>query len=90
MKRIEIYTKPYCPYCRRAKELLQLKGVEFIEYDLTLDPARELEMRERSNRQTVPEIFIEGELVGGCDDLFTLEEQGILDRMLGIKNDRPG
>lgn len=83
MKNIEIYTKHYCPYCRRAKELLRLKAVDFIEYDITEDLARGREMRERSGRETVPEIFINGELLGGCDDLFTLEEQGLLDRILG-------
>jgi glutaredoxin 3 len=84
MKKVEIYTKGYCPYCRRAKELLQLKGIMFVEYDVTDDPGRAREMKERSGRQTVPEIFIEGELVGGCDDLFELEEKGALDRILGL------
>ncbi len=84
MKRIEIYTKSYCPYCRRAKELLHLKRADFIEYDVTADPAREQEMQQRSGRQTVPEIFADGELLGGCDDLFALEERGELDQRLGL------
>ena len=62
MKTMEIYTKSYCPYCRRAKELLRIKGVEFIEYDVTTDPAREQEMRPRSGRTTVPEIFVGDQL----------------------------
>ncbi len=82
MKNVEIYTKSYCSYCHRAKELLRLKGVEFTEYDVTNDPGREQEMRRRSGRTTVPEIFIEGELVGGCTDLFDLDAQGELDRLL--------
>lgn len=84
MKKIEIYTKNYCPHCRRAKELLDSKGVHFLEYDVTEDAHKEQEMRERSGRPTVPEIFIEDTLVGGCDDLYALEEQGSLDSMLGI------
>ena len=82
MKKIEIYTKSYCSYCHRAKELLRQKGVRFIEYDVTDDPDREQEMRERSGRMTVPEIFIDDALVGGCDNLFALDKQGSLDRML--------
>ncbi len=84
MKKIEIYTKNYCPYCRRAKELLELKGVDFIDYDITTDPAKEAEMRRRSGKQTVPEIFIDDQLLGGCDDLFALEEAQELDARLGL------
>lgn len=83
MKKIEIYTKSYCPHCQRAKELLRRKGASFVEYDVTEDPLKEQEMRERSGRKTVPEIFIDDALVGGCDSLYALEEQGSLDRMLG-------
>ncbi|MDT8440839.1 MAG: glutaredoxin 3 [Desulfuromonadales bacterium] len=83
MKTIEIYTKDYCPYCRRAKELLQQKGVTYTEYDVTRDAAKEEEMRTRAGRSTVPEIFIDGELIGGCDDLFALEKDGKLDALLG-------
>ncbi len=79
MERVEIYTKNYCPYCRRAKELLELKGVNFVEHDVTDDPSLEAEMRRRAGRQTVPEIFVGEQLIGGCDDLFALEEAGELD-----------
>jgi len=82
MKKVEIYTKSYCSYCQRAKELLRRKGVRFIEYDVTDNPDLELEMRQRSGRTTVPEIFIDDALVGGCDNLFTLEQRGSLERML--------
>ncbi len=82
MKKIEIYTKSHCSYCHRAKELLRQKGVTFIEYDVTEDSVKEQEMRERSGRMTVPEIFIDDALVGGCDNLFALEQRGSLDRML--------
>jgi glutaredoxin 3 len=84
MKRIEIYTKSYCPFCQRAKELLRIKGVRFLEHDVTTDPLREREMRERSGRTTVPEIFVEDVLLGGCDELFDLDEKGELDRLLGL------
>lgn len=82
MSGIEIYTKSYCPYCFRAKELLRIKGVSFTEYDVTGDPEREAEMQQRSGRSTVPEIFIDGRLIGGCDDLFALDELGKLDPLL--------
>lgn len=84
MKRVEIYTKDHCPYCHRAKDLLESKNVPFVEYDVTDDPAKEQEMRRRSGRQTVPEIFIDDTLIGGCDDLFALEAAGTLDEQLGI------
>jgi glutaredoxin 3 len=89
MKKVEIYTKSYCPYCNRAKELLRIKGVEFTEYDVTADPVKEQEMRRRSGRDTVPEIFVDGNLVGGCDDLFDLDEKGELNGILGLTAD-PG
>ncbi|RMF43319.1 MAG: glutaredoxin 3 [Deltaproteobacteria bacterium] len=82
MSKVEIYTKNYCPYCHRAKELLRIKNVPFTEYDVTHDPEKETEMRQRSGRVTVPEIFIDGRLVGGCDDLFDLDERGELDPLL--------
>ena len=84
MKKVEIYTKDYCPYCHRAKDLLQQKGIAFIEYDVSHDPAKEQEMRERSGRRTVPEIFIDHVLIGGCDDLHALDKEHPLDGLLGI------
>jgi len=89
MKKIEIYTKSYCPYCKRAKELLRIKGVDFVEYDVTTDPILEREMRLRSGRETVPEIFSDGVLLGGCDELFELDERGELDRLLGLSGGSP-
>ncbi|HKI50620.1 MAG TPA: glutaredoxin 3 [Geothermobacteraceae bacterium] len=82
MGKIEIYTKNYCPYCHRAKELLKIKGVDFIEYDVNRSPEKEAEMIQRSGRSTVPEIFINDQLIGGCDELFSLDEQGALDPLL--------
>lgn len=85
MKTVEIYTKSYCPYCSRAMELLRIKEIPYTEYDVTVDPALEQEMRRRSGRETVPEIFVDGQLIGGCSELFDLDEEGELDRLLGLK-----
>lgn len=82
MQQAEIYTKDYCPYCHRAKELLGIKGVPFIEYDVTRDNELEKLMRQRAGRHTVPQIFIDNRHIGGCDDLFALDEQGGLDPLL--------
>ena len=79
---IEIYTKPGCPYCQRAKSLLQSKGLSFTEYDISVETEKEQEMRERSGRKTVPEIFFDDSLIGGCDDLMDLEQSGRLDSMV--------
>jgi glutaredoxin 3 len=82
MKKVELYTKNYCPFCQRAKELLRIKGVDFIEYDVTGDRDKEAEMQQRAGRKTVPEIFIDNQLIGGCDELFSLDETGALDALL--------
>jgi len=81
--RITVYSKDYCPYCKRAKALLRSKGVSFTEYDVSLEPERLNEMIQKSNgRRTVPQIFIETFHVGGSDDLFALELAGKLDPLL--------
>jgi glutaredoxin 3 len=83
MARIEIYTKAFCGYCVRAKRLLDGKGAHYEEYDLTLGGPRRAEMLQRANgRTSVPQIFIDGRHVGGSDDLYTLEAEGLLDPML--------
>lgn len=85
MKRnITLYTKGYCPYCARAKALLRAKGVtDWTEYDLEVVPEKLGEMVARSNgRRTVPQIFIDGDHVGGSDDLQALDAAGRLDRRL--------
>jgi len=84
MARVEIYTKMFCGYCAGAKRLLAGKGVAFEEYDISLGGPKRGEMLERSNgRATVPQIFIDGAHVGGCDDLHALDRDGRLDPMLG-------
>jgi len=83
MPKVEIYTKAFCPYCSRAKALLEIKGVAFDEYDIGMDRAKRTEMLERSNGgYTVPQIFIDDRHVGGCDDIFALDRVGRLDPLL--------
>jgi len=84
MAKIEIYTKFLCPFCTRARKLLETKGVAFEEIDISAGGPRRSEMLDRSGgRQTVPQIFIDGAHVGGCDDLLALDRVGRLDPMLG-------
>ncbi len=83
MANIEIYTKFTCGYCFRAKSLLQEKGVEFVEYDISMGGPKRQEMIERSGGQsTVPQIFIDDRHIGGSDDLAALDRQGDLDALL--------
>jgi glutaredoxin 3 len=83
MPRVEIYTKVGCPYCTRAKRLLDDKGARYEEYDLYQLPAKRDEMIERANgRFTVPQIFIDGRHIGGSDDLHELDRRGGLDPLL--------
>ena len=83
--RVEIYTKLYCGYCYRAKRLLAKKGVDFIEYDITLGGPKKAEMLERKpDAFTVPQIFVDGQAIGGSDDLARLDREGKLDSLLGL------
>ncbi|HEX7799221.1 MAG TPA: glutaredoxin 3 [Asticcacaulis sp.] len=82
MPKIDIYTKPYCPYCERAKALLEEKGAAFHEIVASNDPALRAQMNARSGRYTYPQIFIDDLHVGGCDDLFALDARGGLDPLL--------
>lgn len=82
--KVEIYTKWGCPYCSRAKALLDQKGVTYEEYDVTMGGPKKAEMMERApNHFTVPSIFIDNMHVGGSDDLAALNAQGKLDMLLG-------
>lgn len=83
MKTVEIYTTSICGFCTAAKRLLDSKGIDFVEIDVMRDPAKRAEMTQRSSGgRTVPQIFIDGTPIGGCDDLFALEQDGKLDPML--------
>ena len=83
MPQVTLYTKPYCPFCTMAKRLLESKGQEYEEINLSQHPERTDEMIERSGgKMSVPEIFISGKLIGGFDDLAALETAGKLDPLL--------
>lgn len=83
MARVEIYTKFLCPYCARAKKLLESKGVSYEEIDITMGGPKRQEMMQRaSGRHTVPQVFIDGRHIGGSDDLAELDRSGKLDPLL--------
>ncbi|MCG9759675.1 MULTISPECIES: glutaredoxin 3 [Pseudoalteromonas] len=83
MSQVVIYTKDYCPFCHRAKALLDAKGVTYTEYDIGAQPELRDEMIEKANGSyTVPQIFIAERHIGGCDDMMALEAQGELDKLL--------
>lgn len=83
MKQVTIYSTPICPYCDRAKHLLQRKGISFQEIDITTDPQlRDTMIQKAGGRTSVPQIFIEEDHIGGCDDLYALDRAGELDARL--------
>lgn len=84
MAKIEIYSSQFCPYCTRAKMLLDQKGVEYEEIRVDLDMDKRREMMQLSGRTSVPQIFINDDHIGGCDDLYHLDAQGGLDPKLGL------
>lgn len=79
---VTLYTKSSCPFCQQAKALLKRKGVAFRDIEITGDPLLTAEMKQRSGRHTVPQIFIGDVHVGGASDLFELEAAGSLDPLL--------
>jgi len=82
MATITIYTTPYCPYCVRAKQLLDNKGAEYQEIDVS-DRSLRPQMTEVTGGTTVPQIIIDGKPIGGCDELYALERADKLDTLLG-------
>ena len=89
MTSVEIYTRQYCSYCHFAKELLSRKGIDFREFDVTGNEDLRQEMTKRSQgRTTLPQIFIGSTHVGGCEELYALEDEGKLDPLLQSE-DRP-
>ena len=84
LPQIEVYSKEWCPYCNKAKALLKSKGLSYSEIDITHDEVREQEMMERSRRQTVPQIFVARQSIGGYDDMAQLNATGELNRMLDL------
>lgn len=87
MSKITIYTAALCGFCHAAKRLLSQKGVQFDEVDVTFKPALRAEMTAKSGRTSVPQIWINGDHIGGCDDLYALDDSGKLDQMLGREPD---
>lgn len=84
MSKVEIYTKGYCPFCHRAKSLLEEKGVAYQEYKVDEQPALRDTMIERAKGgYTVPQIFVNDQHIGGCDDMYALESRNKLDKLLG-------
>jgi glutaredoxin 3 len=79
---VTIYSSAHCPYCDRAKQLLDQKGVAYTEIRVDLDAKQREEMMAKSGRRTVPQIFIDEHHVGGCDDLYALDREGKLDALL--------
>lgn len=82
MSKVEIYSKSWCPFCARAKEHLDSKSIAFEEIDVTTDVFKEMEMVKRSDRRTVPQIFINGHHLGGSDDLLSADQSGRLRELL--------
>ena len=83
MSKVTIYTKPYCPFCIRAVDLLEKKGVAFTEIEAAFDPGKRQEMIQRAGgRATFPQIFVGDHHIGGCDDMMALERAGKLDALL--------
>ncbi|MCE3045862.1 MULTISPECIES: glutaredoxin 3 [Legionella] len=82
MASIIMYSTSYCPYCLRAKQLLDSKKVSYQEIRVDEEPGKRDEMIARSGRRTVPQIFIDGQHIGGCDDLYALEDAGKLNELL--------
>jgi glutaredoxin 3 len=86
MAEVELYTTMFCPYCVRARALLERKGAAFTEIDIIEEPARRAEMIRRADgRTSVPQIFINGEHIGGSDELAALDRAGALDAKLGTE-----
>ena len=88
MQRTEIYFKDWCPYSRKALELLDEKGVDYDAIDVTNDIPRELEMRERTGLTSVPQVFVDDEHLGGYDDIAALDRDGKLDPILNSETER--
>ena len=83
MPKIEMYTKAFCPFCIRAKQIFKSKGVDIIDIPAAMNREKRAEMNKRSGRNTFPQIFIDGKHIGGCDDLQALDASGGLDPLLG-------
>jgi len=86
MARVDVYTTPSCPFCVRAKRLLQERGIVYEEIDVSGDPSMRLELVQRTGRRTVPQIFIDGRSIGGYEELEAMDTAGGL---VGLGNGKP-
>lgn len=86
MAKIELYTTGWCPFCVRAKQLLNSKNVPYQDTDVDREPSQRAVMMQRGGGRTVPQIFIDGRPIGGCDELYALERAGDLDILLGANS----
>lgn len=84
-KNITIYTFNTCPYCKRAKRLMDNKGVEYEEIEISNDREKLEELKKKTNSGTVPQIFVDDKFIGGCDDIVELHKKGEFDEVFGIK-----
>lgn len=82
MAEVTVYATPWCPYCVRARNLLQSKGIDYNLIDVSMDRAKRAEMAAKAGRTSVPQIWIGEKHIGGCDELMALERSGELDNML--------
>jgi glutaredoxin 3 len=87
MPQVIVYSSAFCPYCDRAKRLLTSKGVGYAEIRIDIEHDKMVEMMQRSNRRTVPQIFIDDLHVGGYDDMAALDRDGKLNALLGLSQD---
>jgi len=84
--KVEIYSTAFCPFCIRAKNLLDSKGIEYLEYNIDQEAGLRQEMEQRSHRTSVPQIFIAEQHIGGCDEMYVLEMDDELDDLLGLQS----
>ncbi|HEY5720446.1 MAG TPA: glutaredoxin 3 [Gammaproteobacteria bacterium] len=85
MAAVEMYSTAACPYCQRARRLLERKGVSYSEIRVDLEPQRRAEMEQRSGQTSVPQVLIDGQPIGGFEDMAELDIDGDLDRLLGLE-----
>ena len=84
MAEVVIYTTAFCPFCSQAKRLLSSKDVAFTEIDVTMNSSKRREMTNMAGSTSVPQIFVDGDHIGDCDEIHRLEQKGALDHMLGL------
>lgn len=81
MKKIEIYTWSYCPFCQKAKSILESKNVEFVEFEISRDKSKLKELKKNTGSGSVPQIFVDGKFLGGCDELVAIVKKGDFEKL---------